>query len=191
MKEDPKIQTQELILNATLTLVVEVGFKGTTIAQISKRARLSPGVIYYHFSSKDEILHQLFADAEQLFVDTISSGNPLEMPILDCYRQMWLNTYRFGIENPKRLIYIESYQNSIYYRGRTSNIRENFLKKMQAKTRESIERDELKDLPIEAIFVLVFRPAMELSKLQLAGIDFLSEVSVEEIASSICRSLLK
>ena len=165
--------------------------KGATISQISKRAKLSPGIIYYYFDSKDEIIHQIFADTEHIMVETISSGNPLEMPILDCYQQLWLNMYRFGIENPQRLLFVESYQNSIYFKDRISDIREKFLEKVQAKTRESIQSGELKDLPIEAIFAIVFRPAIELSKLQLAGIDFLTRTTIEEIASSVCKSLLK
>ena len=191
MTDEPVVQRRDVVLNTTLVLVVEEGLKGATISQISKRAKLSPGIIYYYFDSKDEIFHQIFADTEHIMVDTISNGNPLEMPILDCYQQMWLNMYRFGIENPQRLLYVESYQNSIYFKDRISNTREMFLEKVQARTREGVHSGELKDLPIEAIFAMVFRPAIELSKLQVAGIDFLSETSIEEIASSVCRSLLK
>ncbi len=191
MKDNASNEKREQIINAALALVVEEGLKGATISQISKRAKLSPGIIYYYFDSKDEIFHQIFADTEHVMVDTMSNGNPLEMPILDCYQQMWLNMYRFGIENPQRLLYVESYQNSIYYKDRISNTRDKFLEKVQARTREGIDSGEMKDLPIEAIFAMVFRPAIELSKLQVAGIDFLSRTSIEEIASSVCKSLLK
>lgn len=179
-----------LILNTTLELVTELGLKGTTISQISKHANISPGIIYYYFNSKDEILHTLYSNLESAFVDSVNLGAPLAKPILECYQHMWLNTYNFCISNPNALVFVESYQNSIYFKDRISNTRELFLEKVQEKTNESISRGELKPLPIEAIYAIIIRPAFELSKLRLSGVDFLSEISIEEIALSVCKSLL-
>ncbi|MFN2302572.1 MAG: TetR/AcrR family transcriptional regulator [Anaerolineales bacterium] len=190
-EQDREKSKQDLILQTTLALVADLGLKGTTIAQISKRAQLSPGIIYYYFHSKDEILHTLYANIEQAFVDAVSSGDPLSMPILACYQHLWLNTYKFGLANPQALVFVESYQHSIYYQDRTSHTREAFLAKVQEKTDESIHQGELLSLPIEAIYAIVIRPAFELVKLQLAGVDFLSGTTIEEIALSICKSLLK
>jgi AcrR family transcriptional regulator len=181
---------RELILTTTLVLVSELGLKGTTISQISKRAKLSPGIIYYYFNSKDKILHKLYANLEQVFVDAVSIGDPLSMPILACYQHLWLNTYQFGLANPQALIFVESYQHSIYFKDRISNARDNFLLEVQEKTNEGIREGALKPLPIEAIYAIIIRPAFELSKLQLAGVDFLSGITIEEIASSICKSIL-
>ena len=179
-----------LILNATLELVSDLGLKGTTISQISKRAKISPGIIYYYFSSKDEILHTLYRKLESAFVDSVNVGSPLAKPILECYQHLWLNTYNFCISNPNALVFVESYQNSVYFRDKISNARELFLKKVQAKTNERISKGELKPLPIEAIYAMIIRPAFELSKLRLSGVDFLAEVSIEEIALSVCKSIL-
>jgi AcrR family transcriptional regulator len=182
---------KEVILKATLELVSELGLKGTTISQISKCAKLSPGIIYYYFNSKDEILHELYSNLETAFVDTVNKNAPLAKPILECYQQLWLQTYHFGISNPEALIFVESYQHSIYFKDRISNARDLFLLKVQEKTDESIKSGTLKPLPIEAIYAIVIRPAFELSKLQLAGVDFLSGITIEEIALSVCKSLLK
>jgi AcrR family transcriptional regulator len=182
---------QELILQITLDLVADLGLKGTTISQISKHAKLSPGIIYYYFNSKDEILHKLYANLEQAFVDAVSIGDPLSMPIQECYQHLWLYTYKFGLANPQALIFVESYQNSIYYKGRISTARDAFLARLQEKTSESIRKGELLPLPIEAIYAIVIRPAIELTKLKLAGVDFLSDTTIEEIALSICNRLMK
>ena len=182
---------RDLILKATLALVAELGLKGTTISQISKRAKLSPGIIYYYFDSKDEILHTLYRNLEMAFIEAVNKNNPLSKPILECYKNIWLKTYKFSTENPNALIFVESYQNSIYYQDRISNGREQFLAELKEKTQESINQGTLKPLPIEAIYAIVIRPAFELSKLKLMGIDFLYGTTIEEIASSICKSLLR
>ena len=189
-KKEPNDTKQEVIFRTTLELVSELGLKGTTISQISKRAKLSPGIIYYYFSSKDEILHKLYRDLESAFIEAINVDDPLSMPILECYEHLWLQTYRFAVANPEALIFVESYQHSIYYKDRISNAREKFLSKVQEKTNESIQEGVLIPLPIEAIYAIVIRPAFELSKLSLAGVDFLYGTTIEEIASSICKGLL-
>jgi AcrR family transcriptional regulator len=181
---------QGLILNTTLNLVAELGLKGTTISQISKRAALSPGIIYYYFDSKDDILHTLYRDLESDFVDAVDANRPLELPILECYQHLWLNTYAFGLANPQAVIFVDSYQHSIYFKEKISNAREVFLAKMQEKTMESIDNGEIIPLPIEAIYAIIIRPAFELSKLKLAGIDFLSKMTIDEIAFSMCKSLI-
>lgn len=40
----------------------DVGFAGTSIAEIARRAGVSKGVVTYHFASKDELLEQVVAD---------------------------------------------------------------------------------------------------------------------------------
>ena len=189
--EEANRTKRDLILEATLELVAELGLKGTTISQIYKKAKLSPGIIYYYFNSKDEILHQLYRHLECEFIDSIRQDDPLMMPILECYQSLWLGTYQFGVKNPNALIFVESYQNSVYYHDRISNARDQFLAVLQVKTNENIENGVLKPLPIEAIYAMIIRPALELSKLTLAGVDFLYGTSIEEIASAICKSLLQ
>ncbi|MFB4302432.1 TetR/AcrR family transcriptional regulator [Actinomadura sp. NTSP31] len=54
--------TRERILDATLTLVREHGFGGTTVTTIEELAGLSPGSgsFYRHFRSKDEAVREVY-----------------------------------------------------------------------------------------------------------------------------------
>jgi AcrR family transcriptional regulator len=54
--------TRERILDATLTLVREHGFGGTTVTTIEELAGLSPGSgsFYRHFRSKEEAVRELY-----------------------------------------------------------------------------------------------------------------------------------
>jgi AcrR family transcriptional regulator len=191
MANDSNNEKRQYILDTTLALVAEEDIKNTTISRISKRAQLSPGIIYYYFESKDEILHQIYADIEHAFISAAAQDDPFSLPILECYQHLWLNMYRFGLTHPRGIIFVEQYTHSAYYKDRISHAREEFLAKLQEKTRISIDNGEFKDLPIEAIYAIVVRPAIELTKLQLAGVDFLTHCTIEEIATSICGSLLK
>lgn len=49
-------ETQRLLCEAALDLLVEVGYERLTTAQIAQRARVSKGALAYHYPSKDDML---------------------------------------------------------------------------------------------------------------------------------------
>ena len=48
--------TRERVLRAALDLIVEVGPDATTLQAVAERADVAPGTVYYHFSSRDQLL---------------------------------------------------------------------------------------------------------------------------------------
>ncbi|MCG8540086.1 MAG: TetR/AcrR family transcriptional regulator [Clostridia bacterium] len=181
---------KEIIFKTTLELVNEFGLIGTTISKISKRANISPGIIYHYFNSKDEIIHQLYKNVEEDFAREINKDNPLNLSILDCYKQIWISAYNFCIQNYKKMVFIEIYQNSPYFKDCISTARREFLEMLSKKNEESIMKGELKDLPIESIYAMTGRVAIELARLHIKGLNPLKSNSIEDMAESICRSIL-
>jgi AcrR family transcriptional regulator len=58
--EQIRKQKKAHIRQTALALFAEHGFHATSISQISKRARISKGLIYNYFESKDAILEDIF-----------------------------------------------------------------------------------------------------------------------------------
>jgi len=54
------LKRQDIIQAATL-LFAEQGFGGTTTLQISKKARITEPVIYYHFTGKDQLFTRIIS----------------------------------------------------------------------------------------------------------------------------------
>ena len=52
---------QDIIQAATL-LFAEQGFDGTTTLQISKKARITEPMIYYHFTGKDQLFTRIISE---------------------------------------------------------------------------------------------------------------------------------
>jgi len=54
--------TKDRIFSATLQLISEQGYTGTTVDEIVARAGVAKGTMYYHFSGKAELVEALIAE---------------------------------------------------------------------------------------------------------------------------------
>ncbi len=54
---------REEILGAALQCFHELGYEGTTVADIKARAKVSTGSLYHHFTSKEQLFAELYLDS--------------------------------------------------------------------------------------------------------------------------------
>ena len=73
MEKKPKRRTRERILEASLRLFNEFGEPNVTTTVIADDLNISPGNLYYHFHSKDEIVNALFAEFEREIEETLAA----------------------------------------------------------------------------------------------------------------------
>lgn len=71
--EKPKRRTRERILEASLRLFNEFGEPNVTTTVVADDLNISPGNLYYHFHSKDEIVNALFAEFEREIEETLAA----------------------------------------------------------------------------------------------------------------------
>ena len=68
------MQTRQLLLDSALKLFGEKGFHATSVQEIVKKAGLTKGAFYHHFTSKEDVLrliHDEFLDVQVELVGTI------------------------------------------------------------------------------------------------------------------------
>lgn len=87
---------KELILETAATLFAEQGFDKTAVSSICQVAKVSKGLVYHHFNSKEEILIEIF---EQSTNEMKNLGNEerSEMNIVDLIETIFL-----GFENNRQ-----------------------------------------------------------------------------------------
>jgi AcrR family transcriptional regulator len=86
MERKPKRRTRERILEAGLRLFNEFGEPNVTTTVIADDLNISPGNLYYHFHSKDEIVNALFAEFEREIGETLAAPTRRAPNVED----MWL-----------------------------------------------------------------------------------------------------
>lgn len=67
------INTRKKLYDVCIELIREHGFDSVTIEDISKKAGVSVGAFYHHFSSKSDILHEIIAQIDEYFEKEVSN----------------------------------------------------------------------------------------------------------------------
>ncbi|MCZ7656140.1 MAG: TetR/AcrR family transcriptional regulator [Rhodocyclaceae bacterium] len=86
MEKKAKRRTRERILEASLRLFNDFGEPNVTTTVIADDLNISPGNLYYHFHSKDEIVNELFTGFEREINGTLAAPTRRAANVED----MWL-----------------------------------------------------------------------------------------------------
>ena len=103
---------REAILDAALELVVEGGFHSAPMSAISKRADASPGVIYHHFASKEEIFQAVYERARIAKRGSILLGYRESMDAKEAFLLVAMNTYAFYRKHHKDVRFVHLYEDA-------------------------------------------------------------------------------
>lgn len=69
LRADQAADTRENILRAAVVVMEQRGFPSTRIADIAGNAGVSPGLVLYHFTSREKLLAEALRYSEQKFLD--------------------------------------------------------------------------------------------------------------------------
>jgi len=73
-RQEQALETKDRIYSAAIDLMDREGFENITIADISKKAGVSVGAFYHYFTSKNDILADIFHKVDEYFSSQVISG---------------------------------------------------------------------------------------------------------------------
>lgn len=185
------ITTREKLIQATMELVNEFGFNNTPTSKIAKMAGFSEATIYKHFSSKDELITEVFlsikTDLDRAVIkdtEDIMNSRAKTTKVLNNYLDYFL------IHSHQLKYYLQfihsNYMNQMIHekgRDRLENINQQIIK--------NIEIGFLKDMPISFYEAFVHVPILEIARAYHDGELKLTDELKEQAISNILSLILK
>jgi AcrR family transcriptional regulator len=65
-------KTKRRILHSAISLIDDHGYENVTIEDISSKAGVSVGAFYHYYSSKSDILVEIYAEIDQYYLETVA-----------------------------------------------------------------------------------------------------------------------
>ena len=86
------------LMQVAMRLFIEQGFHGCSVQEMARHAGMATGSFYRYFSSKEELIRQLYRNSIKHICDIVFQHVDLERTCFASYRQMWFNGCQ-GIQN--------------------------------------------------------------------------------------------
>ena len=106
VKSDKAQRTKERLLNSSLKLIKEKGYRNTTVRDICNDAKVSVGTFYSYFPAKDDLFLNIYMDGDRFFTESVAlklSGATTAEKILDYFRYYTRLNLNTGLELMKIL----------------------------------------------------------------------------------------
>jgi len=113
---------QGRILQATLDLVAEHGFHGTSIHMIANRADIGVGSIYRYYDGKDDLIHAVYNSIEDNLENSFLAGYSEEQPVEERFVCLCFKLTTYLLKNPMAFSFLEQYLASPYGASKGNNI---------------------------------------------------------------------
>jgi len=68
IKQDRAVKTRQDIMNSAITLFARRGILATTMAELARAINMTPGALYWHFPTKEDLLLAAIEELHQRFV---------------------------------------------------------------------------------------------------------------------------
>jgi len=99
----------ERLLAAALTLFAERGFEGASVQEVVATAGVTKGAMYHYFSSKDDLLYEIYARVLRMQMERLEKVAAKELPVEERVHAAAADVVATTIENlPSTTIFFRS-----------------------------------------------------------------------------------
>ncbi|SFJ22386.1 transcriptional regulator, TetR family [Paenibacillus sp. UNC496MF] len=109
-------KVQKAVLETTLDLIIDRELQATSMSLIAKDSGVSTGNIYHYFSSKEDIINELYKAIVKFNGEFVTKGMNQADSVQERFRLAWRSVIELGKQYPKGFRFIEQYSFSPYIR---------------------------------------------------------------------------
>lgn len=173
------------ILETTLTLISERGFHNTPMSLIAKTSGVSAGVIYYYFSSKEELINELYHEIKLDIIQSMLAGYSDNLSPHERFLGIWANYVRYSLNYPTKGSFIEQFENSPLIKHVVNEDIMQAVAPFFAFFEQGVEEGTFKPLPPLVLYELGFAAAVSLVKRHIADLVVLDD-ALMQITANAC-----
>ena len=179
------------VLKATLNLISEHGFHGTSMAMIATEAQVGAGTIYRYFASKDILINELFLEIKEQFTVALLAHDDDTISLKQRFQYIWIALIKQYIAYPTELRFMEQYANSPFLSTDTLRRQNELSAPFTTLLEQGVATGLFRDLPIEVLRAFMYGPALQLAKQHIVGVielnDSLLAASFEACWAAVAR----
>jgi len=157
------------ILKSTLELVKNNGFHATPISLIAKNAGVAAGTIYHYFSSKDDIILELYEKIRKEMAAVMFTKTSNQKDYREQFFNGWMALCKYFIKNPSCLLFLEQFNSSPFSKIAVGRDKKTAPNAFNAFFQDGIDKGYLKDLEYMLIASAVFGCIMATAKYHITG----------------------
>jgi TetR/AcrR family transcriptional regulator, repressor of fatR-cypB operon len=158
----PRVRTRsadspkrEAILQAALELFAERGFHGTTMPEISAKARVGAGTLYRYFDSKEQLVNDLYQHWKGEFGRFLMADLPIYLP-REMFRELWRRLWQFYARHPRVVRFLELHHHGSYLDRRSVAMEEAVLEPLERFVIAAQRAGALSQVPARIVIALVY-----------------------------------
>ena len=157
---DPR--KEKAIRRKALELIVRSGLDGFSMQALARAARVSPATLYIYFKHRDDLLFQVYREQSELMTTEFLRGFDPDGPFADGLRVQWKNRARHALDHPLEAQFLEQVRHSPYFRTFQEKLPQTFSATMRHFAMNAIARKEMRPMPAEMFWSLVYAPLYQL-----------------------------
>lgn len=171
------------ILKAALTCFIEQGYSATSMADIRRRSKASTGSIYHHFKSKEQLAAAVYLEGinnyQSVLLQVIDRNPDAEKGIQALVRShiQWVDENDSWAKFLFQMRYAD-FMSAAEEEFAKLNI--NFAKRMRHWIAMQEEKGEIRSLPRDLFFSIVFGPCQEYVRQWLSGVAVSTPQTIAE-----------
>ena len=156
------------ILKATLKLINELGFHGTSMSKIAKESGVAPATIYIYFPNKEQLINDLYLDTKETLVNDLFCGYCESLDTKEAFVLLSKNWYNCMLKHQMEFCFVEQYANSPYISNVSKEEGRRRFARAYAFFENAMQRGDMRRMPIDVAIAYFISPLMFLAKQNLA-----------------------
>lgn len=176
-----------------MEMVVKEGFDGLSMQKLAKAAGVSPATIYIYFKNREDLVNQLFMEAQRHFAEVALKDFHAELSFEKGLYQQWKNRLLFIEKYPLHFKFYEQFRNSPLINKNSMEI-VGFKENMKNFVMNAVKRKEIRELEPELFWAMAYGPfyalvRFHLEKKTMMGTKFaLTEAKMKQTLSMVVRA---